>query len=65
MTRRRVVIAGLGDTHFRVHKKVEGKRTHSSIEQLDYEHRVEEIARMSGGEKITPATLEHAKEMIK
>lgn len=58
-------IAGLGDTHFRVHKKVEGKRTHSSIEQLDYEHRVEEIARMSGGEKITPATLEHAKEMIK
>ncbi len=58
-------IAGLGSVHFRVHKKVEGKRTHSSIEKLEYNSRVEEIARMSGGEKITAATLEHAKEMIK
>ncbi len=58
-------IAGLGNTHFRVHKSVAGKRTHSTIEQLDYDQRVEEIARMSGGEKITKATLEHAKEMIK
>lgn len=58
-------IAGLGRQHFRVHKKVEGKRTHSAIDQLSHEERVEEIARMSGGEKITTATLEHAREMIK
>lgn len=58
-------IAGLGGTHFRVHKTVADKRTQSTIQELDYDQRVEEIARMSGGEKITKATLEHAKEMIK
>ena len=58
-------IAGLGGTHFRVHKIIEGKRTHSTIQELSYDQRIEEIARMSGGEKITKATLEHAKEMIK
>ena len=58
-------IAGRADSHYRVHKTVSGKRTRSTIIELDYEHRVEEIARMSGGEKITETTLQHAREMIK
>jgi DNA repair protein RecN (Recombination protein N) len=58
-------IAGMADSHYRVHKTVSGKRTRSTIIELDYEHRVEEIARMSGGEKITETTLKHAREMIK
>jgi DNA repair protein RecN (Recombination protein N) len=48
-----------------VHKTVSGKRTRSTIIELDYEYRVEEIARMSGGETITETTLKHAREMIK
>jgi DNA repair protein RecN (Recombination protein N) len=58
-------IAGMADSHYRVHKTVSGKRTRSTIIELDYEHRVEEIARMSGGETITETTLKHAREMIK
>ncbi len=58
-------IAGLAEAHFRVQKTVKDNRTHSTIVQLSYDERVEEIARMSGGETITPATLKFAKEMIK
>jgi len=58
-------IAGMADAHYRVQKTVRESRTHSTIEKLSYDERVEEIARMSGGEKITPATLKFAKEMIK
>ena len=58
-------IAGMADSHYRVHKTVSGKRTRSTIIELEYENRVEEIARMSGGETITETTLKHAREMIK
>lgn len=58
-------IAGLAQAHFRVQKTVKESRTHSTIVKLSYDERVEEIARMSGGETITPATLKFAKEMIK
>ncbi len=58
-------IAGMASAHFRVQKTVKESRTHSTIEKLSYDERVEEIARMSGGETITPATLKFAKEMIK
>jgi len=58
-------IAGLAGTHYLIRKAVESNRTRSMILELDPDQRVEEIARMSGGEKITQATLKHAKEMIK
>ncbi len=57
-------IAGMASVHYRVHKSVTGKRTRSTITPLTYDERVEEIARMSGGEIITDATLQHAKEML-
>ena len=58
-------IAGMASAHYRVQKTVKESRTHSTIERLSFDDRVEELARMSGGEKITPATLKFAKEMIK
>lgn len=58
-------IAGRGGAHYRVHKTVSGKRTRATISLLNYEERVVEIARLSGGEKITETTLKYAKEMIK
>ncbi len=58
-------IAGMASAHYLVQKTVTGNRTHSSIRELGYDERVEEIARMSGGATITPATLKHAEEMIK
>ena len=57
-------IAGMASSHYRVEKHVQGKRTRSGIRQLEFEERVEEVARMSSGEKITEASLKHARELI-
>ena len=57
-------IAGKAATHYRVEKQIQGKRTRSGIRQLNFEERVEELARMSSGEKITKASLQHARELI-
>ena len=58
-------IAGKAIAHFVVFKTVKDKRTYSGIRELSEDERVEEIARMSGGKKITEATLSHAREMLK
>ena len=58
-------IAKFGDHHFRISKQVSRGRTSTTIQRLDESDRVQEIARMLGGEKITPATIEHAREMLK
>ncbi|MEE8540298.1 MAG: DNA repair protein RecN, partial [Desulfobacterales bacterium] len=57
-------IAKFGDHHFKVMKAVSKGRTRTSLAALDRPQRINEIARMLGGEKITPATLEHAREML-
>ena len=57
-------IAGMASTHYRVGKQVEEKRTRSGIRKLELEERVEELARMSSVEKITKASLQHARELI-
>jgi DNA repair protein RecN (Recombination protein N) len=58
-------IARFGTSHFRIEKKVHNGRTATAITPLaDMESRVAEIARMIGGEKITSATLAHAREML-
>jgi DNA repair protein RecN (Recombination protein N) len=57
-------IAKFGDQHFRISKQVSAGRTRTSINLLNTEDRFQEIARMLGGEKITPTTLAHAREML-
>jgi len=57
-------IAVHADTHFRVAKHVSGDRTYSEITRLDRGERLEEIARMVGGVKITKRTRAAAKEML-
>ena len=58
-------IAGMAFSHFRVEKEVKGKRTRSTIRQLKHKERVEELARMSSGDKITDASLKYAREMLR
>jgi DNA repair protein RecN (Recombination protein N) len=58
-------IAGMAFSHFLVEKEVKEKRTRSTIRQLDHKERVEELARMSSGEKITDASLKYAREMLR
>ena len=57
-------IAKFGDHHFNISKQVVRGRTRTTITRLTESERVTEIARMLGGEKITPATLDHAREML-
>ena len=57
-------IAALADAHFRIAKQESGKRTRTTIRPLGPEERVDEIARMSGGRKITDATRRHAREIL-
>ncbi|MGB8509489.1 MAG: DNA repair protein RecN [Pyrinomonadaceae bacterium] len=58
-------IAKFADTHIRVDKRgVEG-RTEVYVERLDSRRRVDEIARMLTGAKITDAARRHAREMLK
>ena len=58
-------IACFADSHYRVSKKESGGRTYVEVKELTDEERLEEIARMLGGVKITEKTLDHAREMLK
>jgi DNA repair protein RecN (Recombination protein N) len=57
-------IAKFGDHHFSISKHVSNGRTKTFIKRLNGEERIKEIARMLGGEKITQATMVHAREML-
>jgi DNA repair protein RecN (Recombination protein N) len=57
-------IAGMADAHFFVAKAEVDDRTTSRVERLAQARRVEEIARMLGGEKITTATRKAASELL-
>jgi DNA repair protein RecN (Recombination protein N) len=58
-------IAALADHHLGVRKQAEGDRTITTVEVLGRDERVEEIARMLGGEVVTDAARRHAREMLK
>jgi DNA repair protein RecN (Recombination protein N) len=57
-------IAGAASTHFFVSKREIDGRTESSIRALEYGERVEEIARIIGGAKITPQAEAAARDLI-
>lgn len=57
-------IAVYGHHHYRISKRTADGRTTTGIERLDGSRRVEEIARMLGGDTITATTREHAREML-
>ncbi|MFQ5913276.1 MAG: DNA repair protein RecN [Nitrospinota bacterium] len=57
-------IAALADAHFVISKEEKKSRTRTTIRPLSQEERVEELARMAGGKKITAATRRHAAEML-
>ena len=58
-------IAGFADTHFKVSKIVTDKKTAVKVDELDKKSRIEEIAKMLGGEKVTEISRRHAKEILR
>jgi len=57
-------IACFSDRHHSVKKEVKSGRTVTVVDPLEKEARVDEIARMLGGVKVTEKTRAHAREMM-
>jgi DNA repair protein RecN (Recombination protein N) len=57
-------VAASAGGHFRVSKEASGGRALSRVAALAPDQRVEEIARMLGGVRITETTRKHAEEML-
>ena len=58
-------IAAFADQHFLIEKGERGGRTHTGVRQMKREERVEEIARMLSGAKLSETSLKHAEQMLK
>jgi len=57
-------VAALAQTHYAVYKRTRAGRTRTGVEPLRDEARVEEIARMSAGGRVTDAARAHARELL-
>ena len=57
-------VAAFSNNHYKIFKESKQDRIVSKIQKLDGNERIEEIARMLSGEKITEKTLEAAKELL-
>ncbi len=58
-------VASYAANHYIVEKQVKKDRTITLIKELDYDARVQEIARMLAGENVSQIAIKHAKEMLK
>jgi DNA repair protein RecN (Recombination protein N) len=57
-------IASFASHHFRIDKRVRKGRTYTIAKPLSFEQRVEEIARLLAGSRITDTALKNAREML-
>jgi DNA repair protein RecN (Recombination protein N) len=57
-------VAAFADQHFHVGKTQRGDRTVVTLDQLEEKGRVDELARMLGGEAVSDTTRQQAKEML-
>lgn len=58
-------LAAMADTEFTVEKRVENGRTYTSVLQLDEAGRKHELARLTGGSRMTETTLAGAAELLR
>ena len=56
-------IAAKADHHFLIEKTVENGVTHTGIHPLEEKESIEELARLLGGDEISEASLENAREL--
>lgn len=56
-------IAAKADHHFLIEKTVEEGATHTGIHPLEEKESIEELARLLGGDEISEASLENAREL--
>lgn len=57
-------IASFAPHHYRIDKQIEKDRTYTTVRALTFEERVEEVSRLLSGSRITPTSLQNAREML-
>ncbi|MDP5290816.1 DNA repair protein RecN [Oceanimonas sp. CHS3-5] len=57
-------VAGNGHQHFFVSKSSDTQNTETRMQELDQQHRLQELARLLGGNRITDNTLANARELL-
>ena len=57
-------IAALADCHLLIQKNVQNDRTYTEVYPLDTDGRVEALARLDSGDKITELSRANAREML-
>ena len=57
-------VAAKGNHHFRVEKKLDNGKTTTFLEFLNQKSRIQEIAKMLSGNKVTKSAIEHAKQLM-
>lgn len=58
-------IACFSNLHFFVEKVIENNKTKVSVKNLDGKSKIEEIAKMLSGDKISTVSIKHAEELLK
>ena len=57
-------IAALSDTSYRIYKESDSSNTYTHVDKLSADEKVDEVARLIGGETISDAAREAARELI-
>ena len=57
-------IASFATHHYKIEKKIDKKRTFTTIKKLSFKERITEVARLLAGSHITETTLKNAQEML-
>ncbi|MEO5673714.1 MAG: DNA repair protein RecN [Chitinophagales bacterium] len=57
-------LAARGNVHYFVYKETSDNRTYTRVRSLSEEEKIKAVAQMIGGEKVTAAAIESAKELL-
>jgi DNA repair protein RecN (Recombination protein N) len=58
-------IAAAGSEHILVYKETRNNESHTCLQKLEKSDRLNELARMLSGKKVTPAALKNAEDLLK
>ena len=57
-------VAACGDAHYSIHKSSDDNSVNMKVTELKSKSRIEEIARLISGEKITKTSIAHAEQLL-
>ncbi len=58
-------LAATADNHYLIQKDSDGEQSETTLEELDFDGRAAEIARLTDGANMTKLAIEHARQMLR